>query len=64
MFEVDPQLVIPDPDLSLEDGAIAPWSKGHNQYFKRLVESVAEDRDIPMDQPWGSLDRQHHDLLL
>ena len=61
VFEVDPRLVIPDPDLSLEDGAIAPWSKGHNQYFKRLVESVAEDRDIPMDQPWGSLDRDHHE---
>ncbi|MCY3862840.1 MAG: excinuclease ABC subunit UvrA, partial [bacterium] len=64
VFEVDPQLVIPDPDLSLEDGAIAPWAKGHNQYFKRLVESVAEDRDIPMDEPWGGLDRKHHDLLL
>ncbi|MDE0614985.1 MAG: excinuclease ABC subunit UvrA [bacterium] len=64
VFEVDPQLVIPDPDLTLEDGAIAPWAKGHNQYFKRLVESVAEDRDIPMDEPWGSLDRKHHDLLL
>ncbi len=64
VFEVDPRLVIPDPDLSLADGAIAPWAKGHNQYFKRLVESVAEDRDIPMDQPWGSLDREHHDLLL
>ena len=64
VFEVDPQLVIPDPDLTLEDGAIAPWAKGHNQYFKRLVESVAEDRDIPMDQPWGSLDRKHIDLLL
>ncbi|MXW41643.1 MAG: excinuclease ABC subunit UvrA [Acidimicrobiia bacterium] len=64
VFEVDPRLVIPDPDLSLEDGAIAPWAKGHNQYFKRLVESVAEDRDIPMDQPWGSLKRSQQDLLL
>ncbi len=64
VFEVDPRLVIPDPDLSLEDGAIAPWAKGHNQYFKRLVESVAESKGIPMDEPWGSLKRSQQDLML
>ncbi len=64
VFEVDPRLVVPNPDLSLEEGAIAPWARGHNQYFKRLVESVAEERGIPMDEPWGSLDREHQELLL
>ena len=64
VFEVDPRLVIPDPDLSLADGAIAPWAGGHNQYFKRLVESVAEAQDIPMDQRWGSLTRAQQDLML
>ncbi|WP_419919806.1 excinuclease ABC subunit UvrA [Candidatus Poriferisocius sp.] len=64
VFEVDPRLVIPNPDLSLAQGAIAPWARGHNHYFQRLVESVAENQGIPMDQPWGSLDRDHQELLL
>ena len=41
-FEVDPELVIPDPDLSINDGAIAPWRTSHTQYFTRMLEAVAE----------------------
>ena len=43
-FEIDPELVIPDPDLSLNDGAIAPWRSAHTQYFTRMLDSVADDR--------------------
>src|SRR5829696_6469183 len=42
-FEVDPEMIVPNTDLSLEDGAISPWAGGHSQYFKRLVEAVAEE---------------------
>ena len=42
-FEVDPELVIPDPDQSINDGAIAPWRSAHTQYFTRMLEAVAED---------------------
>ena len=42
-FEIDPELVIPDADLSLNDGAIAPWRSAHTQYFTRMLDSVADD---------------------
>ena len=42
-FEVDPELIVPNRDLSLADGAISPWASASSQYFKRLVESVAEE---------------------
>ena len=40
-FEVDPELVVPDSDLSVFGGALAPWASGHAKYFHRLLESVA-----------------------
>ena len=63
-FEVDPELVVPNPDLTLEDGAIAPWASGHSQYFKRLIEAVAEDNDIPVHEPWRDLPDKARKLLL
>jgi excinuclease ABC subunit A len=63
-FEVDPELVVPNPDLSLAEGAIAPWSSGHAQYFQRLVESVADELEVPMTTPWHELpERARHVLL-
>ena len=55
VFEVDPELVVPDPELSLEDGAIAPWSGGRSPYYSRLIEAVATDNDVPIDVPWEKL---------
>ncbi|MFC5993086.1 excinuclease ABC subunit UvrA [Pseudonocardia hispaniensis] len=54
--EVDPELVVPDPDLSLADGAIAPWSTGHTaEYFGRLLSGLAGGIGFRMDTPWRKL---------
>ena len=54
--EVDPELVVPDPDLSLADGAIAPWSGGHNaEYFGRLLTGLSTAIGFRMDTPWRKL---------
>ncbi len=63
-FEVDPELIVPNPDLSLDDGAIAPWASGHSQYFKRLIEAVAEDHKIALNTPWRELAENDRKLLL
>jgi excinuclease ABC subunit A len=63
-FEVDPQLVVPNPALSVEDGAVAPFSRGHSAYFKRLLEAVCEANKIPIGKPWSALSKKHKDLLL
>ncbi|MEI6364074.1 MAG: excinuclease ABC subunit UvrA [Actinomycetes bacterium] len=53
---VDPELIIPDPTLSLREGAIAPWSGGHiSNYFARLLEAVADNVGFSMDTPWNKL---------
>ncbi len=63
-FEVDPRLVIPNPEATLAEGAIAPWGSGRSQYFQRLIEAVAEENKIPMDKPWEKLPAKATKLLL
>ena len=54
--EVDPELVVPDDELSLADGAIAPWAGGQTaDYFLRLLESLSEAMGFRMDTPWRKL---------
>ncbi|GAA4441060.1 excinuclease ABC subunit UvrA [Actinokineospora soli] len=54
--EVDPELVVPDDELSLADGAIAPWAGGQTaEYFTRLLGALAETVGFRMDTPWRRL---------
>ncbi|WP_447003410.1 excinuclease ABC subunit UvrA [Saccharothrix isguenensis] len=54
--EVDPELVVPDDELSLADGAIAPWASGQTaEYFTRLLESLGLAIGFRMDTPWRQL---------
>jgi excinuclease ABC subunit A len=61
---VDPELVVPDPTLSLSEGALQPWRLGHSRYWKRLVESVAKDYDIDADKPWQKLTDEEQEVFL
>jgi excinuclease ABC subunit A len=63
-FEVDPELVVPDPDASLNDGAIAPWRSAHTQYFTRMLAAVADIHDIDLDAPWAELSAKQQKILL
>jgi excinuclease ABC subunit A len=64
-YQVDADLVIPQPDLSLAEGAIAPWRGRHRMtYYQRLITSVAQVHGIDMDMPWAKLEDDSKDLLL
>ncbi len=62
---VDEELVIPDPAASLNEGAIAPWSRGTvSEYFRRLLESLSEEIGIDMDTPWSKLSAENRNAIL
>ncbi len=64
-YQVDADLVVPQPDLSLGDGAIAPWRGRHRMtYYQRLITSVAKVHGIDMDAPWSTLDDDTKLLLM
>jgi len=63
-FEVDPALVVPDDDLTLRGGAIAPWSGFRSHYFERLLESVSEEFGFSVDTPWKKLKKADKKVVL
>ncbi|MED5277127.1 MAG: excinuclease ABC subunit UvrA [Actinomycetota bacterium] len=64
VYEVDSQLVVPNPELTLNEGAIAPWSSGRSSYFKRLIEAVAVSEGIDLETPWMKLSKKHQRTLM
>ena len=64
-LEVDEELVIPDDSISINEGAIAPWSSGHtSEYFMRLLEALAEEVKFSLDNPWKKLSVKAKEAIL
>jgi excinuclease ABC subunit A len=65
-WEVDPELVVPNPSLSVGDGAVAPfqWGRGASDYFDRLLAAVAEGYGFELDTPWNQLTDEQRKVVL
>jgi excinuclease ABC subunit A len=66
-MSVDADLLISDPDVSIEDGVILPWAnqgKGVFTYFERLLAGLARDLDFSLDTPWGELTDEVQQAIL
>jgi len=63
-FEVDPELVVPNGDLSVREGALSPWSGARTEYFGRVLAAVGEAFGIDLDKPWSKLSKAHKKVLL
>ncbi|MDP9326958.1 MAG: excinuclease ABC subunit UvrA [Actinomycetota bacterium] len=63
-LEVDPDLIVPDPDLSVAEGAIAVWSSGRLEYWDRVLEAVAQVHGFSLDTPWKKLGKKAREILL
>jgi excinuclease ABC subunit A len=63
-YEVDVDLVVPDPNLSINEGAIAPWRSAHTQYFTRMLEAVADRFDIDLDKKWSKLSPKAQKIVM
>ena len=56
LLEVDEDLIIPDDSISINEGAIAPWTGSHSsEYFLRLLEALASELKFSLDNPWKKL---------
>ncbi len=63
--EVDPDLIVPDPERSLREGALQPWSGGHTlDYFLRLLEALGEAEHFDLDTPWRKLPSRAQKTIL
>src|SRR5260221_11450192 len=60
----DPDLIIPDEELSLREGAIDPWEKRNAPFFQQILEAVCNHYKIDMYAPWGKLPAEQRRLIL
>ncbi|MCP9488987.1 MAG: excinuclease ABC subunit UvrA [Solirubrobacteraceae bacterium MAG38_C4-C5] len=63
-MEIDPDLVVPDPSFSIDDGALAPWAASSAEYYEQLTAALVREYGIPTDVLWENLDEEDRDVFL
>ena len=65
-MEIDPDLIVPDKTLTLNEGAIAPWSKSSKKenYYYQMLEAVSNHCGFSMDIPFNELDEEYQNTIL
>ena len=63
-FKIDPDLVIPDRNKSIKEGAIYPWSKSSTGYYDDVLKTVQEAYKMDFDIPFKELPQEHQDIIL
>src|SRR5216684_3907886 len=53
--EIDPDLLVPDPTLSIGEGALVPWSTGGSSFYESVIHAIADRYEIDLDMPWQDL---------
>jgi excinuclease ABC subunit A len=64
MMEIDPELVVPDPSLSIGEGALAPWATSTSAYYEQVTQAIAERYRVDLECPWDELSDEHRELFL
>ncbi len=62
--EIDPDLLVPDPSLSIAEGALVPWSVGNSGFYESVIQAIADRWEIDLDKPWQELTSEQQDLFL
>src|SRR4051812_28549588 len=62
--EIDPDLLVPDPSLSIDDGALVPWAVGGSGFYESVIQAIADRYEIPTDVAWQELTEEDQDYFL
>jgi excinuclease ABC subunit A len=62
--EIDPDLLVPDPELSIAEGALVPWSVGNSTYYESVIQAIADRYEIDVGKPWRDLADEQQNLFL
>jgi excinuclease ABC subunit A len=62
---IDPDLLVPEPELSIAEGALVPWSLGSSSgFYDAVIEAIADRYEIDLDKPWCELADEERNLFL
>jgi excinuclease ABC subunit A len=63
--EIDPDLLVPDPSLSIDDGALVPWSVGGSAgFYEAVIQAIADRYEIDTSKPWSELSEDEQNRFL
>src|SRR5439155_12616409 len=62
--EIDPDLLVPEPGLSIADGALVPWAVGNSNFYESVIQAIAERYEIDIDKPWQELSEKQQSYFL
>jgi excinuclease ABC subunit A len=63
--EIDPDLLVPEPELSIAEGALVPWSVGSSSgFYDAVIEAIADRYEIDLDTPWCELSDEERNRFL
>jgi excinuclease ABC subunit A len=62
--EIDPDLLVPDPSLSIGEGALVPWSLGNSSFYESVIQAIADRYEIDLEAPWSELPQEQQNLFL
>ena len=62
--EIDPDLLVPEPGVSIADGALVPWAVGNSSYYESVIQAIAERYEIDVDKPWQELSEREQGYFL
>ncbi|MBA3841818.1 MAG: excinuclease ABC subunit UvrA [Actinobacteria bacterium] len=62
--EIDPDLLVPDTSLSIDDGALVPWAVGGSGFYESVIQAIADRYEVPTDVPWQDLTEVEQDYFL
>src|SRR6195256_3416506 len=61
--EIGPDRLVPDPSLSIDDGALVPWAVGGAGFYESVIQAIADRYEIPTDVPWQELSEEEQDYF-
>ena len=62
--EIDPDLLAPDPTLSIGEGALVPWAVGNSSFYEAVIQAIADRWEIDLEKPWHDLTDEEQDRFL
>ncbi|MFL6050229.1 MAG: excinuclease ABC subunit UvrA [Gaiellales bacterium] len=62
--EIDPELIVPDPSLSIAEGALVPWTVINSAFYEQVIQAIADRYEISLETPWQDLPDEQQKLFL
>src|SRR5205814_1428934 len=63
-LEIDPDMLVPDPALSIGEGALVPWSVGSTSFYESVIQAIADRYEVDLEAPWQDLPEEQQNLFL